>query len=215
MEQYRRADRFDGGARQARHSHHRARPDRPLRFFLHAARVIHGKRDPGRRRAPVCCRLAQTHQHHFFGPGSATTIATASPLGDTASRDTAARLCAETSKTSVQPLAPRVHEYTLVPPDIRIVLPSGIHVMSRSVLPSTTFVSASIFFVSTSICLIRNSPEGSRWTKLINRVPGMRCSERPMPLATTSPFPVFTLASCSEFGWPSTNNPTRSASTQA
>src|SRR5688500_9279476 len=200
MEEYRRADRIDRRTRQARHGHYRARADRTLRIFIHAARAIRGKRDLCRRRAPVCRRMAQTHQHYFFGPGSATTIATASPLGDTASRDTAPRLCAETSNTSVQPLAPRVHEYTLVPPDIRIVLPSGIQVMSRSVLPSTTFVSGSIFFVSTSICLIQNSPEGSRWTKLINRVPGMRCSERPMPLATTSPFPVFTLASCSEFG---------------
>ena len=31
-----------------------------------------------------------------------------------------------------------------------------------------------------SICLIQNSPDASRCTKLASRVPGMRCSDRPM-----------------------------------
>jgi hypothetical protein len=132
-------------------------------------------------------------------------------------------------RSHVEDLSPaggaRVHEYTLVPPDIRMVLPSGSHVMSRSVLPSTTWVSVSIFFESMSICLMKNAFDASWWTKLTRRVPGLpaeasaevgiRCSERPMPLAATSPFPVFTLASCSEFGWPSTNNASLSASTHA
>ncbi len=65
-------------------------------------------------------------RHRHFG-GSATTIATASPLGDTLSRLMLPSLWAAPSNTSVQPAAPRVHEHTLVPADITSVLPSGIH----------------------------------------------------------------------------------------
>jgi len=96
--------------------------------------------------------MAAPERAYFFGAGSATTIAIASPFGDTASLDIAPNCCGAPSKTSVQTLSPRVHDKTLVPAVIRIVLPSGIHAMSRSLLPSTAFVSVSIFFVAMSIC---------------------------------------------------------------
>src|SRR6516165_9767076 len=97
-------------------------------------------------------RVTATCVAYFFG--SATTIAMASPRGETASRDTAPKLCAAASNTSVQPAAPRVHEKIFVPLDIRSVRPLGIQAMSWSVLPSTALTSGSIAFDEMSICLI-------------------------------------------------------------
>ena len=77
-----------------------------------------------------------------------------------------------------------------------MVRPSGIHAMSRSALPSTAFTSGSIFLESTSICLIQNSPDVSRCTKLTRRVPGIRCSERPMLSVAMSALPIGTFEIC-------------------
>ena len=55
-------------------------------------------------------RVNAARRDHLRVEGSATTIAIASPFGDTASLLTAPSPCAAASKTSVHPLAPRVHE---------------------------------------------------------------------------------------------------------
>ena len=98
--------------------------------------------------------------------------------------------------------------------DIRIVRPSGIQAISRSVLPSTALTSTSISSMGSHL-FDPELPGSSRCTKLTRRVPGMRCNERPIPTAAISAVPVLTLAICNVAGGPSTKSATLSASTQA
>src|SRR5436190_2818882 len=110
---------------RARLDRRAAESKRPLHVYLPAAMAHHRAGDF----QPLVDRHAAgvAAADEVYLLGSATTMAMASPFGDTARREIAPSWCGAPSNTSLHAGAPRVHDMILVPLDITIVLPSGSH----------------------------------------------------------------------------------------
>src|SRR5687767_10182758 len=108
MVEHGRTDRVDRRARQTGDHYDSARADRPVRILLHTARARRRHLHLRDRRRGLDAGVAKADATYRLG--SAATIAMASPFGETASLETAPRLYGATSRTSVQPVPPRLHE---------------------------------------------------------------------------------------------------------